>query len=109
MRIEDSFAASNDVRSTEVGRSHEIQQEQKGSQRKTSLRSDSANLSALGAELARALDTDPPDVVSRIEQLEKAVRSGTFQAASSEVAQLLIDDALQGTEADNRSPRALSP
>ena len=45
----------------------------------------------LGERLARALTNDPPDVVARIEQLEQAVQSGTFEASSSEVAESIID------------------
>ena len=109
MRIDDSFAASNDVRSTELGRSQEIQQqEQQARQSRSESESDSASLSALGANLARALTSDPPDVVARVEQLEQAVQSGTFEASSSEVAESVIDAALQAQSEDDGSLSPLS-
>jgi anti-sigma28 factor (negative regulator of flagellin synthesis) len=108
MKIDDSFAASNDVRSTQVGRSQEIEQQQKPRQRGAESQTDSANLSPLGTDLARALENDPPNVVSKIEQLEKAVQNGTFQASPSSVAQSIIDDALQATAVENESLGSLS-
>ncbi|MDA1315377.1 MAG: flagellar biosynthesis anti-sigma factor FlgM [Acidobacteria bacterium] len=108
MKIDDSFAASNDVRSTQVGRTPEVEQQQKTRQQRTATQTDSASLSQLGTELARALENDSPDVVSKIEQLEKAVQSGTFKSSASSVAQSLIDDALQGTALDNESLSSLS-
>lgn len=109
MRIDDSFAASNDVRSTELGRSQEVQeQQQQARQSRSESESDSASLSALGANLARALTNDPPDVVARIEQLEQAVQSGTFEASSSEVAESIIDAALQGGSEGNDTLSSLS-
>ena len=108
MKIDDSFAASNDVRSTQVGRTQEVDQQPKARQRQTGSETDSANLSRLGSDLARALENDPPDVVSKIEQLEKAVQSGTFQTSAALVSQSLIDDALQGTALDSESLSSLS-
>ena len=109
MRIDDSFAASNDVRSTQVGRSQEVEQQQRASQRPNESQTDSASLSALGAQLARALENDPPDVVTRIEHLEKAVQNGTFQASASSVAESIIDHALRSTAAEDEALSSLSP
>ena len=101
MKIDDSFAASSDLRSTQVGRTPEVQQQQEARQKQTESRDDSVNLSPLGAELARAIANDPPDVVNQIEQLEQAVNNGTFTASAEEVAQALVESALQDTQLEN--------
>ncbi len=101
MKIDDSFSASSDLRSTQVGRTPEVQQQQEARQKQTESRDDSVNLSPLGAELARAIANDPPDVVNRIEQIEQAVNSGTFTVSSEEVAQSLVESALQDTQFEN--------
>ncbi len=100
MKIDDSFSPSSDLRSTQVGRTPEVQQQQEARQ-KTESRDDSVNLSPLGAELARAIANDPPDVVNRIEQIEQAVNNGTFTVSSEEVAQALVESALQETQLEN--------
>ena len=101
MKIDDSFSPSSDLRSTQVGRTPEVQQQQEARQKQTESRDDSVNLSPLGAELARAIANDPPDVVNRIEQIEQAVNNGTFTVSSEEVAQALVESALQETQLEN--------
>ena len=54
------------------------------------------SLSALGEQLASAIETDPPEVVRQIEQLEQAVNNGTFSAGSSDVARSIVGAALNG-------------
>ena len=110
MKIDDSFAASSDLRSTQVGRTPEVQQQQEARQKQTESRDDSVNLSPLGAELARSITNDPPDVVHQIEQLEQAVNNGTFTASTEEVAQALVESALQDTQLENtQSANTASP
>ena len=103
MRIGDSLAlaASGDLRSAQVGKIPKLQQQQAAHQTQGEFREDSVSPSSLGAELARAIATDPPQVVQEIHQLEKAVNNGTFTADSAEVVQALIESALQETQLGN--------
>ena len=109
--IDDSFAASSDLRSTQVGRPQEPQQNKnvQARQRSAETQGDSANLSSLGTELARALANEPPDAVNRIDQLQEAVAAGNFSVPAEEVASSVIDDALQGDELQNAPLNFLRP
>lgn len=97
MRIDDSFSASNDLTTSGVGRADPMQRDSSRQSRRTDT-SDSATLSSLALELARQIQTDPPSVVSRIEQLREAVRAGTYEEPASEVAAAIIDDSLAAQE-----------
>jgi flagellar biosynthesis anti-sigma factor FlgM len=107
--IDDSLAASGGLRSTPVGRPQEQQQDVQARQRPADKRDDSANLSSLSTELARALANEPPDVVSRVERLQEAVASGNFSVPVEEVAGSVINDALLGDELQNASVNLFSP
>jgi flagellar biosynthesis anti-sigma factor FlgM len=107
--IDDSFAASSGLRSTQVGRPQEPQQNVQARQRPADARDDSANLSSLGTELARALANEPPDVVNRVEQLQQAVAGGNFSVPAEEVASSVINDTLRGDELRNAPVNLLSP
>ncbi len=107
--IDDSFATSGGLRSTQVGRPQEPQQEVQARQRPAGPREDSASLSSLGTELARALANEPPDVVNRVEQLQEAVATGNFSVPAEEVAGAVINDALQGDGLQNVTVNLLSP
>ena len=110
IRIDDSFAASSDLRSGQVGRpQQEIQQGTQARQQSTESPGDSASLSSLGTELARALANEPPDVVNRIDQLQQAVASGNFSAPAEEVASAVIDDALRAEDLGGSSVNLAAP
>ncbi len=94
MRIQDNFAPTSDPRSNQVQSPREVAApglERGGRSEKSS---DTVGLSALGARLTRALSNEPPELVAKIEQLEKAVTNGTFSAPPGEVASAVIDAAL---------------
>ena len=107
--IDDSLAASGGLRSTSVGRPQDPQQDVQARQRPADKRDDSANLSSLSTELARALAKEPPDVVNRVEKLQEAVASGNFSVPVEEVAGSVINDALQGDELQIAAANLLTP
>ena len=94
MRIDDHFSPSSDVQSRQVERPQQQEREQKVAEKSVRSGTDSASLSSLGVQLARALATEPPDSVDKIERLREAVTNGTFSVPAEEVAQSLVDDAL---------------
>lgn len=97
MRIDDSFSASSDLITPGVDRVDQVQQETSRRQRRQEP-TDTASLSALAAELAKQIQTDPPDVVARIEELREAVKAGTYEEPAIEVAQAIVDEALAAAE-----------
>jgi len=97
MKIDDNFAASSDVRSTQVGQTEQIERDQQARERPAEARSDSVSLSSLGSELARSISTESPAEISRIDRLQESVNSGTLAAPAQEVAGRVIEDALGGT------------
>lgn len=109
MRIDDNFSASGDVRSTQVGRSQELPSDPQVRTRPAEPGSDAVDLSALGSELARALNSDPPDVVNQIDQLREAVNSGTFSAPPEQLAAALIRASLAETQASGGAQAIPSP
>jgi len=101
MRIDDNLSSSGDVRSSQVGRSQELTSDPQVRQRSGEPGGDAVDLSALGTELARALNTDPPDVVNQIDQLREAVNNGTFSVPAEQVAGSLIRASLADTQASS--------
>ncbi len=106
MTIDDNLGPSTDVRSSGVGRAQDVEQQQSTREKAALSREDSASLSALGTELARAIATDSPDEISRVSQLEEAVKSGNFSVPSGEVAEALIASALEETQQAGENPHA---
>jgi anti-sigma28 factor (negative regulator of flagellin synthesis) len=98
----DNLAPSTDVRSSQDVRSGQVeqaQQEQVQRQERTQQSehgSDSVSLSSLGAELARSLNSESPEQVRRLDELQQAVNNGTLQASSHETASRLVEEALSG-------------
>ena len=78
MRIDDHSNTSGDLQSSQVDRTQQAEREQQARQRAPAQGSDSVSLSALSEQLVAAIETDPPEVVRQIEQLEQAVNNGTF-------------------------------
>jgi len=111
MKIDDNFAASSDLRSTQVGQTEQIERDQQARERPAEARSDSVSLSSLGSELARSIANESPAEISRIDRLQEAVNSGTLSAPPEQVAGRVIDDALGGTalEAQGGSNAPPSP
>ena len=96
MRIDDHFSPSSDVQSRQVERPQQLEREQQVAEKGVQSGKDSASLSSLAVQLARALGTEPPELTNKIERLQEAVANGTFSVAADEVAQSLVDDALNG-------------
>jgi hypothetical protein len=109
MRIDVNFSASGDVRSSAVGRTQGLPSVPQVRQRQGEPGADAVDLSALGSELARALNSDPPDVVNQIDQLREAVNSGTFSAPPEQVAASLIRASLAETQPSGGSQAIPSP
>ena len=94
MRIDDHFSPSSDVQSRQIERPQQQEREQQVAEKSVQSGTDSASLSSLGVQLARALATEPPELANKIERLREAVTNGTFSVPAEEVAQSLVDDAL---------------
>jgi anti-sigma28 factor (negative regulator of flagellin synthesis) len=103
IRIDDSFAPSSDLRSTQVRQTEQLQNDQLARSRETEARGDSVSLSALGQELARSLNTQSPQEIARVEQAQQAVNNGTLSAPADEIAQQIITEALETTSFQARS------
>ncbi len=103
MRVDDNFTSSTDLRSLQVERSPETQPERKNRSSGAERTGDSANLSALGVEISRALATDSPSEISRVERTQEAVAANNFSVPAGEVADSLIDSALTETLFDQRA------
>lgn len=97
MRVDDSFSASSDLRSLQVERSPETQPERQARSGRLDRGGDAVDLSALSADISRALAGDSPQEIARVERTQEAVASGAFSVPAGEVADSLIDDALFGT------------
>jgi len=101
MKIEDSFSPSSDLRSQHVSRTPETQVDGRGAGRRSeTAKSDTANISALSAELARAIEQEPPETVARIERLQEAIGNGTYDVSSKAVASKIVAVALGASEGD---------
>ncbi len=96
MRIDDHSTTAGDLQSSQVDRTQQVERQQQARERASTQGSDTVSLSALGEQLASAIETDPPEVVRQIEQLEQAVNNGTFSAGSSDVARSIVGAALNG-------------
>ena len=100
MKIEDNFSASG-LRGPEDPRSHSVGQtpETRGAGRphdgKAGNATDSASLSALSVELARAIDREPPETVARIGRLQEAVTNGTYAIPAADVSTKIVASLLQ--------------
>jgi len=95
MRIDDNFSPSGDLRSSSVSKPAESRVESRTSERKPEqATSDTASLSALGAELARALERDEPETVDRISRLQEAVQNGSYQTRDAEVSSRIVASAV---------------
>ena len=96
MRIDNHSNSTGDLQSSQIDRTQQVEREQTARTRAPTTGSDTVSLSALGEQLAAAIETDPPEVVRQIDQLEQAVNNGTFSAGSSDVARSIVGAALNG-------------
>ncbi len=96
MRIDDNLASSSDLQSTQVGKAQQLQVEQDAKQKQTESAKDSVSLSPFGSELAQAINNDPPEVIRQIDQLRQAVNNGTFSVPADQVAQAVVNGAVNG-------------
>lgn len=103
MRVDDSFSASSDLRSLQIERTPETQTGPPSRSGRLDRTGDSASLSALGADISRALAEDSPQEITRVERAQEAVAAGGLNDSSSEIADALIDDALFGTSFERQA------
>ena len=95
MRIDDNLASSSDLQSTtQVGKAQRLQVEQDAKQKQTESAKDSVSLSPFGSDLAKAINNDPPEVIQQIDQLRQAVNNGTFSVPADQVAQAVVNGAV---------------
>ncbi len=95
MKIDDRSQTSNDLRSSSVSRPVEAREDQRSQTRRPDGPTDRASISALGAQLSRALEHEPPEQVQKVERLQKAVASGTYSAPASQVSRKIVSEALR--------------
>jgi anti-sigma28 factor (negative regulator of flagellin synthesis) len=94
LRIDDNFSPSHDLRSTAVGRTAEQARTEGRAGEGRVESTDSASLSALSVQLARALEQEPPELFARIEQLRNAVANGTYDVPNAVVSASIVDAAV---------------
>ena len=95
MRIDNHLASSGGLQSTQVDKAQQLQVEQGAKQKQTQSATDSVSLSPFGSE-AQAINNDPPEVVQQIDQLRQAVNSGTLNVPADQVAQAVVNGAVNG-------------
>ena len=101
MKIDDNLSPSgtspaSDLRSQGVAGASEARAPGRAEPGKTNGATDSASLSALGLELSRALENEPPERVEKIGRLQEAVTSGTYTVPSSAVSASIVASLLKG-------------
>ena len=96
MRIDNHLASSGDLQSTQVDKAQQLQVEQGAKQKQTQSATDSVSLSPFGSDLAQAINNDPPEVIQQVDQLRQAVNSGTLNVPADQVAQAVVNGAVNG-------------
>jgi hypothetical protein len=96
LTIDDSFAPANDTRASQIRQTPPVDTQQAERARSKPALEDSTQISALSAELLRAINEEPPDVVNRIEQLEQAVATNSLASPPDEIANAILNEALRG-------------
>ena len=98
MRIDDNFAASSDLRSLEVERAQPTAPlERQGGRGRSDAFGDSVSLSALTADIARALEEESPEEVARVDKAQQAFLNGTLEESPEATAEALIGAAVEDT------------
>lgn len=106
MRIEDSANVATDLRSVQLDRTQEPQQEsQRARDRSQQSQDDSVSLSSLGSQLARALEQPSAEEVSRVDEAQRAERSGGLDVSDEELADAVIQGAVADTSLDSEIAR----
>lgn len=95
MKVEDSFTPSNDLRSQSVARTPEARVENRQAERKREPEGDVASLSALGAQISRALEKEPPALTAKISRLQEAITNGTYDVPARQVSAKIVAAALK--------------
>jgi len=104
MRIDDNFAASSDlVRSTQLDRTQQVENERAGQRRDGFAPTDTASLSSLSTQVTRALSAESPEQVQTLERLQESVNNGTLNVPSDQVARAVVAASLaeRGNEVTN--------
>jgi len=96
MKIDNNLASSSDLQSTQVDKAQQLQVEQGAKGKQTDSAKDSVSLSPFGSDLAQAIHNDSPEVVQQIDQLRQAVNSGTLNVPADQVAQAVVNGAVNG-------------
>ncbi len=100
MKIDDSFSPSGlhgpqDPRSHSVGQTADTRGAGRPQEGKAANATDSASLSALSVELARAIDREPPETVAKIGRLQEAVANGTYTVPAADVSAKIVASLLK--------------
>jgi hypothetical protein len=88
MKIDDTYAASSDLRSQQVERTQRTTIERRARARRDA-GGDSVNLSNVGVYLARALSEASPGKIAELIQAQQAYEAGNFSEPTEEVADAL--------------------
>jgi len=93
----DNFTPSTDLQSTHVDKA---QQAENGRSQRTSRSTngkDTVSISPLTQQIAQVLQQDSPEEIERVAEAQKIYQSGGFSAPTAEVADALIQSALDET------------
>ncbi len=100
MRVEDTFAASTDIRSGQINRANDPRLQPQQRVKRDGPGSDAVELSSIGSEVARQLASESPQEITRVEETRQAVLAGNFNVPAAELADSIIDGALSETALD---------
>ncbi|MDA0205066.1 MAG: flagellar biosynthesis anti-sigma factor FlgM [Acidobacteria bacterium] len=93
----DNFTPSTDLQSTHVDKAQQTENTRSQRSGKTNAAQDSASISSLTQQISQGLQTESPERVARVEEAQKLFQSGGFNVPAAEVADSLIQSAIEDT------------
>ncbi len=93
----DNFTPSTDLQSAHVDRTQQTELDKSQRASRSTSGKDTASISPLTQQIAQVLQQDSPEEIERVAEAQKIYRSGGFSAPTAEVADALIQSALDET------------
>jgi anti-sigma28 factor (negative regulator of flagellin synthesis) len=93
----DNFTPSTDLQSTHVDKAQQAEHGKTQRANRPTGGKDSAAISPLTQQISQVLQQDSPDRVEAVAQAQKIYQSGNFSAPTAEVADALIQSAVDET------------
>lgn len=90
----DNFTPSTDLQSTHVDKAQEAEQSKPHRANRSAGGKDSESIAPLTQQIASVLQQDSPEQIERVTEAQKIYESGGFSAPTAEVADALIQSAV---------------